>query len=340
MSLAPGVQPVRHRDRHEPAQPAVTARHLAGRRDRHRRRRGRARVAVVDGGGLPRGARPLGPRRRRDDPARRFQPTSCRARSRARNTTSSRSRPASRATRAGRSSRASCTRSSTCRCAARAPAPTCRSAASASGRWNCAPGFRIVAGRMFRPGQNEVIVGRGVFAQFGNVDLGREVKWGSQTWRVVGVFEAGGSVSESEVWTDAVVLRGVYRRGNTVQIVRAQLESPGRARARSRRASSTIPRLNVSVRSERAFYADQSRILLGADQVRRHDARGADGRRRGVRRAQHDVFGGVRRAPARSPRCARLASVRRRSSRRCCSRRRCSGLLGGVDRRRCSCTSC
>jgi putative ABC transport system permease protein len=121
--------------------------------------------------------------------------------------------------------------------------------------------FRIVAGRMFRPGQNEVIVGRGVFAQFGNVDLGREVQWGSQTWRVVGVFEAGGSVSESEVWTDLVVLRGVYRRGNSVQIVRAQLTSPA-ALQTVRTALEHDPRINVSVRSEREFYADQSRILL------------------------------------------------------------------------------
>jgi putative ABC transport system permease protein len=123
------------------------------------------------------------------------------------------------------------------------------------------PGFRIVAGRMFRPGQNEVIVGRGVFAQFANVDLGREVTWGSQSWRVVGVFEAGGSVSESEVWTDIVVLRGVYRRGNTVQCVRAQLVSP----ASIKQLGASLehdPRLNASVRSERAFYADQSRILV------------------------------------------------------------------------------
>jgi putative ABC transport system permease protein len=122
-------------------------------------------------------------------------------------------------------------------------------------------GFRIVAGRMFRPGQNEVIIGRGVFAQFGNVDLGRDVTWGSQAWRVVGVFEAGGSVSESEVWTDAVVLRGVYRRGNTVQVVRARLESPAML-ATVKASLEHDPRLNVTVRSERAFYADQSRILL------------------------------------------------------------------------------
>jgi len=122
-------------------------------------------------------------------------------------------------------------------------------------------GFKIVAGRMFRPGQNEVIVGRGAFSQFDNIGLGEEVKWGATVWRVVGVFEAGGSVSESEVWTDAVVLRGVYRRGNSVQIVRAQLTSAA-ALQTVRSALANDPRLNVSVRSEQAFYADQSRILL------------------------------------------------------------------------------
>jgi putative ABC transport system permease protein len=121
--------------------------------------------------------------------------------------------------------------------------------------------FRIVAGRMFEPGRDEVIVGRGVFAQFGNVDLGREVTWGSHAWRVVGVFEAGGSVSESEVWTDLTVLQGVYRRGNSVQVVRAQLDSAG-AIDGLRRALEADPRVNVSVRSEREFYAEQSRILV------------------------------------------------------------------------------
>jgi putative ABC transport system permease protein len=122
-------------------------------------------------------------------------------------------------------------------------------------------GFRIVAGRMFEPGKDEVIVGRGAFAQFGNVDLGRDVTWGSHVWRVVGVFEAGGSVSESEVWTDLTVLQGVYRRTSSVQVVRARLTSPD-ALATVRRSLDGDPRVNVSVRSEREFYADQSRILI------------------------------------------------------------------------------
>jgi putative ABC transport system permease protein len=122
-------------------------------------------------------------------------------------------------------------------------------------------GFRIVAGRMFEAGKDEVIVGQGAFRAFGNVELGAVVRWGSHNWRVVGVFEAGGSVSESEVWTDATLLQGVYRRGNTFQSVRAQLVSP-QALAALDRSLAGDPRVNVSVRSEREFYANQSRILV------------------------------------------------------------------------------
>jgi len=75
------------------------------------------------------------------------------------------------------------------------------------------------------------------------------------------VFEAGGSVSESEVWTDLPVLQGVYRRGNSVQVVRAQLTSP--AALQTVKANLEADRrVNVSVRSEQQFYADQSRILI------------------------------------------------------------------------------
>jgi putative ABC transport system permease protein len=63
------------------------------------------------------------------------------------------------------------------------------------------------------------------------------------------------------VWTDIVVLRGVYRRGNTVQSVRARLTSPT-ALEQVKTELEHDPRISVSVRSERAFYADQSRILV------------------------------------------------------------------------------
>ena len=185
-------------------------------------------------------------------------------------------------------------------------------------------GFRIVAGRMFEPGKDEVIVGRGAFAQFGNVDLGREVTWGSHVWRVVGVFEAGGSISESEVWTDLTVLQGVYRRGNSVQVVRALLASPA--------AITTAEALARGRSARQRLGAQRARVLRRpvadpdhADPLRRHHDRGADGHRRGVRRAQHDVLRGVLAHPRdRDPARARLRR-RPRSSPRCCSRPWCSG---------------
>jgi putative ABC transport system permease protein len=59
----------------------------------------------------------------------------------------------------------------------------------------------------------------------------------------------------------AMILRGIYRRGNTVQIVRAKLTSAA-ALQTVRSALERDPRFSASVRSEKAFYSDQSRILL------------------------------------------------------------------------------
>ena len=84
---------------------------------------------------------------------------------------------------------------------------------------------RIVEGRSFRPGTNEIIVGRSAAAQFAGIDLGATQRWGESTWEVVGIFEAGGTIAESEIWCDARVLQPAYRRGDTFQSVYAKLES-------------------------------------------------------------------------------------------------------------------
>jgi putative ABC transport system permease protein len=118
---------------------------------------------------------------------------------------------------------------------------------------------RIVEGRRFEPGRNEVIVGRSAARQFA-IDLGQSVRWGENTWQVVGLFEAEGTVAESEIWTDARVLQPAYRRGNSFQSVYAKLDSPG-AFERFKDALTTDPRLSVGVTWERDYYAEQSRVI-------------------------------------------------------------------------------
>ena len=119
---------------------------------------------------------------------------------------------------------------------------------------------RIVEGRTFRPGTNEIIVGRSAAAQFAGIDLGATQRWGESTWEVVGIFEAGGTIAESEIWCDARVLQPAYRRGDTFQSVYARLESADDFDA-FKDALTTDPRLDVMVEREEDYYAGQTEVV-------------------------------------------------------------------------------
>ena len=116
---------------------------------------------------------------------------------------------------------------------------------------------KLVEGRMFEPGKNELIVGRGAQSEFKGLDLGATIKFGRTDWQIVGVFEANGGVVESELWTDVRVLQGAYRRGNSFQTVRVRLESPTSIAA-LKEALKNDPRLDVDVFTEREFYSSQA----------------------------------------------------------------------------------
>lgn len=121
--------------------------------------------------------------------------------------------------------------------------------------------FRITAGRMFTPGTFEVIVGRGAAAQFAGLEVGSTLRSGTTDWLVAGHFADRGSVAESEIWTDATVLQGVYNRGASYQSVRAKLASAASLQA-FKDALTADPRLNVRVFTERQYYEEQSRTLV------------------------------------------------------------------------------
>lgn len=124
----------------------------------------------------------------------------------------------------------------------------------------------IVQGRMLEFGTNEVVVGRGAAGQFLGLDLGTELKSGQNRWKIVGIFESDGGVSESEIWCDAHVLQGAYRRNNSYQSVLARLDSVDSLQAFSDWLT-TNPQVNVMVRRENEYYAGQSRALTSLIQT-------------------------------------------------------------------------
>lgn len=118
----------------------------------------------------------------------------------------------------------------------------------------------LISGRMFEPGKNEIIVGRSAQQEFAGLDTGTTIRFGQTEWSIVGAFEAGGSVSESELWTDVRVLQGAYRRGNSFQSVRVKLQSEA-ALGELEAALEADPRINPDVMSEKEYYSDQAAPL-------------------------------------------------------------------------------
>ncbi len=117
--------------------------------------------------------------------------------------------------------------------------------------------LKIVQGRMFDWGKNEVIVGRGAAREFSGLEAGSTIKVGRENWPVVGIFSCNGGVAESEIWTDAKVLQDAYHRGDSFQSVYARLNSPG-AFQEFKDSLTSNPQLNVQVFQQSDYYAGQS----------------------------------------------------------------------------------
>jgi putative ABC transport system permease protein len=117
---------------------------------------------------------------------------------------------------------------------------------------------KIVQGRMFQPGLAELVVGRNANTTYNGLTLGNTVDFGGGHWKVVGVFDAGGSAFDSEVWCDARVLDDVYKRPtNVFQSATVHLTSPG-ALQQFKDYVTADPRLSVDVTREIDYYAKQS----------------------------------------------------------------------------------
>lgn len=119
---------------------------------------------------------------------------------------------------------------------------------------------KLVEGRMFTPGTDEVIVGATIAPRFANCSVGEELKFQKRAFKVVGHFKTDGSSYESEVWGDANVLMPVFHREGGYQVVALRMKDPKRFDAMKKELEAD-PRLGVQVQRENEFYAEQSKTL-------------------------------------------------------------------------------
>ena len=122
------------------------------------------------------------------------------------------------------------------------------------------PEISIVEGRTFETGRTEIIAGRGAVAEFDGVEVGSTIKLRNSTLSIVGIFEADGSVYESEVWMDLATAQSIYRREGGVSSMRVRLASPDVASVLSERVQED-PRLDLSLTGEEEYFRNQSQQL-------------------------------------------------------------------------------
>jgi len=118
--------------------------------------------------------------------------------------------------------------------------------------------IKFKEGRMFQPGLSELVVGKNATTTYSGLTLGNAISLGSMKWQIVGIFDAGGSAFDSEVWGDAHLISGAFKRPDTFfQSVTVHLSSPA-ALQQFKDAVTADPRLKVDVTREIEYYSKQS----------------------------------------------------------------------------------
>jgi ABC-type antimicrobial peptide transport system permease subunit len=121
------------------------------------------------------------------------------------------------------------------------------------------PQVKLVEGRMFQPGTAEVVAGRSIADGFQGAGLGETLRFASRDWTVVGVFDAGHTGFDSEIWGDAEQMLQAFRRSGFSSML-FRLNDPDQFDD-VKAAIESDPRLTLEVKREKRFYAEQSEAL-------------------------------------------------------------------------------
>ncbi len=116
----------------------------------------------------------------------------------------------------------------------------------------------IAEGRMFRPSEGEIVVGRGVAGRYAGAEIGGAIFFGRRNWRVVGILESGGSSFESEIWGDAREMARDATRPFPYSGIRLKL-APGADRQALIDRIEGDPRYTLQATPETDYYAEQAK---------------------------------------------------------------------------------
>ena len=121
------------------------------------------------------------------------------------------------------------------------------------------PQVRLIEGRMPRPGSAEVIAGKSIAERFQGGGIGETLRFGMRDWTVVGIFSAGSTGFNSEIWGDVDQLMQAFRRpvySSVLFRLRDSSEFEG-----FKEQIESDPRLTLEAKRETRYYYDQSEAM-------------------------------------------------------------------------------
>jgi ABC-type lipoprotein release transport system permease subunit len=121
------------------------------------------------------------------------------------------------------------------------------------------PQVKLVEGRMPRPGSSEIIAGKSVAERFKGAGLNESLRFGMRDWNVVGIFDAGNTGFNSEIWADTDQAMQAFRRP-VYSSVLFRLRDPSTF-TRVRQAIEADPRLPLEAKRETDYYEEQSKVM-------------------------------------------------------------------------------
>lgn len=114
---------------------------------------------------------------------------------------------------------------------------------------------QLVAGRPFRSKMGEVVLGSGTARRY-DKGVGSDIRFGRRDWTVVGIFDAGGSAFDSEIWADVTDVQDDTRREGYSGI-RLTVAPGTDSRALIQRIQAD-GRFTLEAKPEIAYYAEQA----------------------------------------------------------------------------------
>src|SRR5438270_6888223 len=119
------------------------------------------------------------------------------------------------------------------------------------------PKVKLVAGQWFGQGQREVVVSQSIHNRFPHTNVGDMIDFGKGPWKVTGIFDAGGTSYDSEIWSDINQVADQFNRQNAIGGAYLRATDPIAADALKHRVADD-QRLELEGMLETEYYEKQT----------------------------------------------------------------------------------